>query len=123
MNAQTLVAELAAAATTTSLAKLGKGTRVQVDPLRSQAVDLVMPSNAHPPFRPAAVTAVKMPLGPLLTRLTMCQDGTETGAATAVCAQPATAATAAASSAARRTLTLMCFQPFNKPLGQLIPTR
>ena len=67
----------------------------------------MVPSNAHPPFRPAAVTAVKMPLGPLLTRLTMCQDGTETGAATAVCAQPANAATAAASSAAPRTLTLI----------------
>ena len=67
----------------------------------------MVPSNAHPPFRPATVTAVKMPLGPALTRLTMCQDGTEIGAATAACAQPATAVTAAASSAARRTLTFM----------------
>jgi hypothetical protein len=58
-----------------------------------------------------------MPLGPLLTRLTMCQDGTEIGAATAVCAQPANVATAAASSATRRTLTLICFQPFNRPVS------
>jgi hypothetical protein len=117
VNAQTLVAELAAAATTTSLAKLGKGTRVQVNPLRSQAVDLVVPSNAHPPFRPAAVTAVKMPLGPALTRLTMCQDGTETGAATAACAQPAATTTAATSNATRRTVTFICSQPFNNSLG------
>jgi hypothetical protein len=53
----------------------------------------------------------------------MCQDGTEIGAATAACAQPTTAVTAAASSAARRTLTLMCFKPSKKPLDQLIPTR
>ena len=38
------------------------------------------------PGSAAAVTAVKTPLGPALTRLTMCQDGTETGAATAACA-------------------------------------
>src|ERR1700722_10705845 len=62
VNAQTLVAELAADATTTSLAKRGKAPLVQVDPFPSQAVDLALPSNAPPPFRPTAVTAVKMPL-------------------------------------------------------------
>ena len=40
VNAQTLVAEVAAAAITISLFRLGKGTCVQVDPFRSQAVAL-----------------------------------------------------------------------------------
>ena len=75
------------------------------------------------PYRPAAVTAVKTPLGPLETRLTVCQAGAEIGAAHAACAQPATATTAAANNAARRTLILICFQPSKKPLGQLISTR
>ena len=123
MTAQTLVAELAPAATTISLLRLGKGTCVQLDPFRSQAVALVKPSNAHPPRWPAAVTAVKTPLGPLETRLTVCQAGAEIGAAHAACAQPATATTAAANNAARRTLILICFQPSKKPLGQLISTR
>src|ERR1700683_5342939 len=123
VTAQTLVAELASAATTISLLRLGKGTCVQLDPFRSQAVALVKPSNAHPPCGPAAVTAVKTPLGPLETRLTMCQDGAEVGAANAACAQPATATTAAASTAARRTLIFICFQPSKKPLGPLISPR
>lgn len=84
VNAQTLVAELAAAATTISLFWLGKGTCVQVDPLRSQAVAFEKPSNAHPPLRPTAVTAVRTPSEPLATCLTMCQDGAaETWAAIA----------------------------------------
>ena len=121
VNAQTSVAEVAAAAATISLFWLGKGTCVQADPFRSQAVAFEKPSNAHPPFRPTAVTAVTTALEPLATRLTMCQDGAaETWAAMAVGAQPATAATAAATSAARRTVTLMCFQPFSKPLDQPI---
>ena len=74
MNAQALAAELAAAATTVSLLCPGKGTCVQVDPFRSQAVGFEIPSNAHPPSWPTAVTAVKPPFGPLATRLTMCQD-------------------------------------------------
>ena len=49
------------------------------------------------------------------------QDGAEAGAATAAGAQPATAATAAAISAARRTETLMCFQPFNKTVRPTEP--
>jgi hypothetical protein len=113
VNAQTLVAELAPAATTISSFWLGKGTCVQVDPFRSQAVAFEKPLNAHPPLCPTAVTAVKTPLEPPATRLTMCQDGAEAGAATAAGAQPATAAAAAAISVARRTETLMCLQPFN----------
>src|SRR6516162_11629143 len=101
VNAQTLVAELALAATTISSFWLGKGTCVQVDPFRSQAVAFEKPSNAHPPLRPTAVTAVKTPLEPPATRLTMCHDGAEAGAGAALAAgaQPATAATAAAISA------------------------
>lgn len=58
VKAQTLLADVAAAATTISPLRPGNGTCDQADPLRSQAVGLDCPSNAHPLLRPTAVTAV-----------------------------------------------------------------
>jgi hypothetical protein len=61
VNAQTLVADDAPAATTSSPFWLGNETWVQDDPLRRQAVGFEIPLNAHPPLRPTATTAVKSP--------------------------------------------------------------
>jgi hypothetical protein len=89
--------------TTSSSLRPGNATRVQDDPLRSQAVGPETPLKAHPPVLPTATTAVKMPVVPLCTRLTMCQDGLADVAATAdavAVATPATASAAAATPAA-----------------------
>src|ERR1700684_3551144 len=92
VNAQASSAEVAPAATTTSLALPGKGTCVQCAPLRRQAVGTEPWLKAQPPFLPMAVTAVNPPNGPSCTCLTMCHAGT---AAWAVQAVPDTAPAAA----------------------------
>jgi hypothetical protein len=85
VNAHTLVAEDAPAATTSSLLWPGKETCVHDPPLRFHAVGLAkpLPLNAQPPFLPTATTAVKSPLLPLCTCLTNCQDGPDELAASA----------------------------------------
>src|SRR5580700_1625035 len=89
VKAQTLVAEVAAALTTVSPVRPGKGTCVQAlgfEPFRSHAVGLAAVSKAQPPFLPTATTALKPSSERPGTRLTTCQDGLpETGTEIIMC--------------------------------------
>jgi len=90
VNAQTSLAEVAAAVMTTSSRWPGNETRVQDDPLRRQAVGLgsapgVPLPNAQPPFGPVATTALKSSPG---TFLTTCQDGLLARVGCAMLARP-----------------------------------
>src|SRR5260370_5821801 len=87
VNAHTLVADDAPAATTSSPFWLGNETRTQDGPLRFHAVGRAIPLKAHPPVRPTATIAVKSPRAPLGTRLTMRQDALAGVTAVAVAAK------------------------------------
>ena len=75
VNAHTLLADDAAVAMTCSPDLPGNATLVHVDPLRSQAVGEMPPSNAQPPFLPAVVSAVKSANTPPCTVLTVRHAG------------------------------------------------
>ena len=80
MNAHTSDGDVAPAAMTSSLVLPGNFTRVQVLPLRSHAAGTSVlttgfPLNAQAVVFPVATTAVKSPVTPLCTDLTMCHDG------------------------------------------------
>src|SRR5258708_20438788 len=70
VNAHTLVADDAPAATTSSPFCLGTQTRTQDGPLRFHAVGREVPLNAHPPVPPTATIAYKAPNSPLRTPFT-----------------------------------------------------
>src|ERR1700678_6678 len=68
VNAHASLGERAAAAMTGPVTpRVGNGTCFQLDPLRSHAVGVLIPLNAHPPLLPSAATAVKSPVAPLCT--------------------------------------------------------
>src|SRR5215469_11330096 len=92
VNAHTSDRDVAAAATTSSSFFPGKLVRVQVFPLRTQAVGISaavagLPLNAHAVVLPVATIALKLPDAPLCTDLTMCHDG---GAAATALTDPST---------------------------------